>query len=288
MVFAERATGHAGDEAVVQFKTMVISPEVAARFMEKNHPKNRPVSRAWVKRLSKMMSDGVFLQTHQAICFDEDGYLIDGQHRLSAVIHSGKTVVMSVCTGLNHAAFSAMDCGKGRTTSDRLRTPKRPQETVNALVTVPFKKVIRDTHEFATANYFFLKDAEAVEREVPGNRGGMSCAACKAAVTLLNKWDARGAEVRSRVYHALAFLDIQAIAATGNATVLSALVRRCSGDRQNGQLPETRAMRFALTTAALTDPIPAVPLSKLVVKNLDSVLEESARRVTILTDGAIS
>ena len=43
--------------------------------------------------------------THQCIAFDKDGNLIDGQHRLAAVLQTRQTVKMTVATNMDQASL---------------------------------------------------------------------------------------------------------------------------------------------------------------------------------------
>jgi hypothetical protein len=54
------------------------------------------------------------------IKFDEDGLLIDGQHRLQAIITSGLPVQTYVIRGLPRGSFDTLDIGKPRTPADTL------------------------------------------------------------------------------------------------------------------------------------------------------------------------
>ena len=66
------------------------------------------------------MQAGAWQVTGEAIKFDTNGALSDGQHRLTAVIQSGATVDMLVVRGLAPEAQSVMDSGSKRTASDAL------------------------------------------------------------------------------------------------------------------------------------------------------------------------
>lgn len=79
------------------YRTLV-TPAMAQAWLNNNHPKNRKMSRASIARLAKDMLDGNWLLTHQGVCLGRNGVLIDGQHRLSAVVLSGAAVEMLVTT----------------------------------------------------------------------------------------------------------------------------------------------------------------------------------------------
>ncbi len=104
----------------VRIEKRTITPEIAIRWLEAND-NNRPVSQMRVQQLAKDMTDGVFELTHQGIAFDSDGKLIDGQHRLWAVVESKKTVLMFVCFGLDRGeVVHYIDDGRPRSMTDKL------------------------------------------------------------------------------------------------------------------------------------------------------------------------
>lgn len=72
-----------------------ISPEQAAKWLERND-NNRNVNVAKVKKMAKDMREGHWDTTHQGIAIASDGTLVDGQHRLLAIVESGVTVRMNV------------------------------------------------------------------------------------------------------------------------------------------------------------------------------------------------
>ena len=85
------------------------------------HPterKNRPVHQSQVNKYVQDMKAGMWGRNHQGIAFDQDGILMDGQHRLWAVVESGVTVMMPVTWGLNREAQLTIDSGLKRTTAD--------------------------------------------------------------------------------------------------------------------------------------------------------------------------
>jgi hypothetical protein len=72
-----------------------LTPALAAAWLEKND-NNRPINWNYVSQLARDMKAGRFRCTHQGIAFDTEGRLIDGQHRLWAVLEADVTVRMRV------------------------------------------------------------------------------------------------------------------------------------------------------------------------------------------------
>lgn len=97
-----------------------ITPEIAEKYLEKNIT-NRNVRESWVTELSNAIKRGRFRLTHQGIGFDVKGKLIDGQHRLLAVVKAGLPVQLYVTRGLDEAVREVCDIQAKRSAGDILR-----------------------------------------------------------------------------------------------------------------------------------------------------------------------
>jgi uncharacterized protein YciI len=112
-----------------------VTPE-AARMMLLFNTHNRAVRPAHVRRLARQMTDGRFLVNGDVVAYDWDGVLLDGQHRLEAVLKAGVAVTMIILTGLDPKAQETMDQSTKRTGPDvlRLRDVDVPQASRYAAV----------------------------------------------------------------------------------------------------------------------------------------------------------
>lgn len=72
------------------------------------------------KRYERDMSLGFWKLTHQAIAFTDDNRLVDGQHRLEAIIQSGSPQWMWVCRGISRDELIAIDQHAKRSVSDAI------------------------------------------------------------------------------------------------------------------------------------------------------------------------
>jgi hypothetical protein len=86
-----------GTTLVIEMYTVteVITPEIARWYLQSNKS-NRPVSAKAVDRIAWDMRTGKFVLTEQGIAFDKDGNLVDGQHRLHAIIKADMAQTMRV------------------------------------------------------------------------------------------------------------------------------------------------------------------------------------------------
>lgn len=94
-----------------------ITPSRAEHYLKRNKA-NRPVKPGNVLKLKNDLQQGNFKLTHQGIAFDWDGNLIDGQHRLLAIIESGVTVSMYVTYNCDPEIFKVIDSGSTRSAND--------------------------------------------------------------------------------------------------------------------------------------------------------------------------
>lgn len=98
---------------------VTVTPKDAARWLEANG-KNRSVRPRLVDAYARDMENGNWQLTGEAVKFAVDGSLLDGQHRLAAVVASGCSVDMLVVRGLTHEAQEVMDSGAKRLAADAL------------------------------------------------------------------------------------------------------------------------------------------------------------------------
>jgi hypothetical protein len=96
-----------------------ITPARATEWLEAN-TSNRPLSRAVVRSFAEAMRRGEWQVTHQGIAFDIHGVLVDGQHRLAAIVEADRPVELTVFTDVAEGTFDVLDIGKRRTAADVL------------------------------------------------------------------------------------------------------------------------------------------------------------------------
>ena len=100
-------------------KKMPVTPQLAKQWLATNSDNRKP-SPAWVGKLARDMRNGQFPNVGETIKFDTEGHLIDGQHRLMAVIESGKTVEFLIVEGIAREDRFKMDKNRRRSASDEL------------------------------------------------------------------------------------------------------------------------------------------------------------------------
>lgn len=96
-----------------------VTPDIAARWLARND-KNRSITPKTVDRYARDMMSGDWKFTGETFKFAADGTLLDGQHRLTAIVQSGCTVLALVVRGLDNPSQQVMDTGRRRSAADAL------------------------------------------------------------------------------------------------------------------------------------------------------------------------
>lgn len=96
-----------------------ITPAMAKKYLEKN-TRNRHLNEARVLQMARALKEGKWKLNGDAIRFDKNGNLVDGQHRLTACYLSGISLKTWVVRNLDEDVFDTIDQGKKRTASDIL------------------------------------------------------------------------------------------------------------------------------------------------------------------------
>jgi hypothetical protein len=109
-----------------------ITPVMAEAMLEKNK-KNRKIRNYVLWRYTDDMVAGNWKRSHQSIALDGRGNILDGQHRLIAVVRSGKTVRMSVSRNVPPQSQVVMDDGVRRTDRDAFSLLGGEHANVNGL-----------------------------------------------------------------------------------------------------------------------------------------------------------
>ncbi|MGW2223869.1 hypothetical protein [Streptomyces formicae] len=112
---------------------IAVTPELAAKWLKQNSH-NRPVRKRAVTDYARDMAAGQWRLNGEAIKFAADGTLLDGQHRLHALIESGTAIPLMVVTGLANETQETMDAGRKRTTADALSLRGEGNATVLASI----------------------------------------------------------------------------------------------------------------------------------------------------------
>ena len=124
-----------------------VTPELAKLWLSENE-RNRNLNTRRVTELARAIANGEWRMNGEAIKRAEDGTLLDGQHRLGAVIEADTPISMLVVQGLPNDTQETMDLGRKRTTADAWKL--RGEINVNVLASVARRTWMWDSgnHKF--------------------------------------------------------------------------------------------------------------------------------------------
>lgn len=117
----------------------MIGPDEANALLAKN-TNNRKAMRTQVARLASYMLDGEWKFDASPIRIAKDGRLLDGQHRLHAVIESKTTQQFLIVSGLDDASQAIMDTGVKRSLQNMLEMSGETNAThLAAVISASYK-----------------------------------------------------------------------------------------------------------------------------------------------------
>lgn len=94
-----------------------VTPAMAMEILKGNN-NNRKLYQRTVMEYSNQMTRGLWRLTGQGISIADNGDVLDGQHRLQAVIESQATIEFMFINGLDKDTFDVYDTGKLRSAGD--------------------------------------------------------------------------------------------------------------------------------------------------------------------------
>lgn len=107
------------------YEIVEITPQLAKEWLNQN-THNRNLRQRVVNGYAADMLAGAWSENGQSINRSASGILLDGQHRLAAIVQSGVTVRMLVVNGLSGTTQETMDVGAKRTMADVLKLRGEP------------------------------------------------------------------------------------------------------------------------------------------------------------------
>lgn len=91
-----------------QPELVTVTPDLAVSLLEHN-TYNRPLSNVHVQRIARQIIDGKWKFNGETIKVAQNGDVLDGQHRLWAVIESKKSIKTLIVYGIERDAFATID-----------------------------------------------------------------------------------------------------------------------------------------------------------------------------------
>lgn len=110
-----RTIGLDSDGAILA--DVLVTPQLAAKWLEQP-ARNRTLSKETVAAYARDMLAGRWQTSHQGIAITKDCCVVDGQHRLWAIVETGKPIRMRVTFGVDERTMAVVDTGRVRSAAD--------------------------------------------------------------------------------------------------------------------------------------------------------------------------
>lgn len=104
----------------MKLEVVTVTPDQALEILALHNNNNRRLRKSVVARYSRAIKTGQWRLTQQGIAISRDGVLLDGQHRLAAVVEANTPVEMVMATECDPGIFAVLDTGATRLASDVL------------------------------------------------------------------------------------------------------------------------------------------------------------------------
>jgi hypothetical protein len=216
---------------MIKFVLMNVSPDIATELLKGNIG-NRKLADRTVEVLARDMASGEWRLTHQCVAVSEAGTLIDGQHRLTAVVTSGTTVPMYVAyySGDDTAMALPIDLHRKRSHTDILKCNPRHAEIANTFAWLVSQRqaTTSEAARIISAMEPHISRLHEYVSERPKSRGA---AGARSAIVYRMASDPANADTYLSMYRAFCLLHFDDL-----NTSLMSLIRSLDGDdgRFNG------------------------------------------------------
>lgn len=103
---------------MIQFNKILITPAKAKEYLEANVDNRRIKKPVVLKYAKDIIEDRWIEDTGETIKIATTGRILDGQHRLHAIVKANKSIYCHVSTGLDEKVFKVIDTGSTRNATD--------------------------------------------------------------------------------------------------------------------------------------------------------------------------
>ncbi len=115
---------------MIEFKKQLVTPTIAKQYLESN-VSNRRIKTPVLLQYANDMANGKWKEdTGELIKVSKSGIILDGQHRLMAVVKSNKPINFHLAINLNDDVFDVLDTGSARNATDTFKVKGIKQENV--------------------------------------------------------------------------------------------------------------------------------------------------------------
>ena len=149
-------------ESSMKLSVVTVSPPLAEWFLRFN-TRNRSVKAGNVEYWKSVLKSGSAKLTHQGVAISGTAEnpirLIDGQHRLMAIVDTGIPMELVLCENTPEESYAFIDSGSNRSMDDKTGIPKPIITSLNAFYVFTTGGRIRPTPIIMERIYEIVKDS---------------------------------------------------------------------------------------------------------------------------------
>lgn len=188
---------------MINWTLETVTPEIAAVWLGHNDV-NRVLREHRAGFIARSIMDKKWIVTHQAIAFSESGRLLDGQHRLRAIVMANQPVQIWVARNVSEEAFSVMDSGLARQMHERIGTDRRRTSIVTSLFRIVTGQSMPQEYEISLLMDLFdpaMQELETIPKATRSSKVTRAPVMAAAILHLAN--NAPGSANRRTIYDSL-------------------------------------------------------------------------------------
>lgn len=155
---------------------VLVTPDDAQEWLSVN-TKNRRLSSHTVDFYANQIKTGDWMANGQPIIFGKNGKLLDGQHRLAAIIQAGRAAPSLVVRGVDNDAFKSIDRGRPRSIADILHMQGEINSVIAACASRYLDSFWRTGHFGKGKGRIAFNEIESIIRKHPNLRTSIHFAA---------------------------------------------------------------------------------------------------------------
>lgn len=190
----------------MQIKSVTVTPDQAKEWL-KGNKLNRPIRKSYVHKLAEAMKRGEWGITHQPIAL-ANGRLLDGQHRLLALVDSQlPKLQMSVAYDADPATFDIIDVGINRSAADIFREDRHVINPISFIGRIIYGRYTM--HQLQPIYIRFHKQLRELQANVNRNTRMMAAPIKAAAVAAV--LDGESKEYVNKLYQDMCAFNAKAL-----------------------------------------------------------------------------
>lgn len=146
----------------VHSEVFTVSPKVAEFLLNLNWPNNRPLMDTVVDRYAAAISHGHWKLNGESLIMSSEGNMIDGQHRLWAVVSSGAPIRTMITFGVDSSTFDTINSGRARSISYLAKLPTAVAAPLNFIIKLAFGPAESTAQNLQVINGIYGEDVTAL------------------------------------------------------------------------------------------------------------------------------